>query len=73
MVKEIIMHKIPVTLVMLMRKAKIFIHIKCHYVGKRNFACLIFTDELPVYSYWAGTCRKAQDKRSVQGKRSVQD
>ena len=50
-VKEIIMHEIPVALVMLMRKSEILVHVECYNVFERELAGLVHCYKVLIYTY----------------------
>ena len=65
MVKEIIVHEVPVALVMFSGKANIFIHIECYYILECNFACLVHFDKSLVNAKGRRTCGKTKNKGAV--------
>ena len=53
MIKEFIMHEIPVALIMLVRQPQILIHIKSHDISERELARLVHPSQFFIYSDWA--------------------
>ena len=64
MIEEIVMHEIPVTLVMLMGKSQILVHIEGHDIGKAQLAGLVLLDQLLIDANRRRAGRQAEDKRS---------
>ena len=64
-VEEIIMHEIPVTLVMLMRKTEIFIHVECNDILERELAGLVLCYKVLIYTDRRGSRRQSKHERSV--------
>ena len=48
MIKEIVMHEIPVALIVLVREPQIFVHIEGHHVCEGDLPCFILCDQLLV-------------------------
>ena len=65
MIKEIIMHEVPVALVVLFGKSYILVHVEGNDVLEGNLACLIHSYQLIVDADRGGAGGKAQNERSV--------
>ena len=66
MIKEIVMHEVPVALVMLVGQTEIFIHVEGHDILKADLACLVHADKLLVNADGRGACGQTKDERTIQ-------
>ena len=64
-VKEIVVHKVPVALIMLTRQANVFIHIKGNYVLKGHFTGLVLFNQTLINAQRRGTGGQAKNKGTI--------
>ena len=65
MIKEVVMHEIPIALIVFMGKPQIFIHIEGDHIGKTQFTSLIHPCQFLIHADGAGTCRQAKHERTI--------
>ena len=65
MVKEIVVHEVPVALVVLVRQTEVLIHIKGDDVGEGDLPGLVHAHQLPVHADRGGSCRKAEHEGAL--------
>ena len=65
MIEEIVVHKVPVALVMLVRQTDILVHVECNDILEGDLAGLVLTDQFSIHTQRGGAGRQTKNKRTI--------
>ncbi len=64
-VEEVVVHEVPIALIVLMRKAEVFVHVEGNDVFETDLTRFVHANKLLINADRAGTGRKAENKRTI--------